>query len=184
MTNMPTLDASRITRAIAAGDTGAFAVLYEHRFDRLYSIVRRSTGLCEADCLDIVQDSFMKIARSIKPIDSEAALDAWLAKVVRSCTWDHLKRERRLLARQGAAARASASADPLAEIDGRLTALRAEMSNLDQVTRELIELRYRAGMTLAAIGKLAGLKPGAVDGRIRRGESALRASLKEGADES
>jgi RNA polymerase sigma factor (sigma-70 family) len=181
---MPTLDASRITRAIASGDTGALAVLYEQRFDRLYTIARRSTGLCEADCLDIVQESFLKIVRSIKPIENEAALDAWLARVVKSSAWDHLKHEKRLRARQAVAARAESGETSGEELDERLKALWVELSALDRGTRELIELRYRAGMTLATIGKLVGLKPGAVDGRIRRSESALRSSLQETTDDA
>jgi RNA polymerase sigma-70 factor (ECF subfamily) len=179
-----TLDAGRITRAIASGDTGAFAELYGARFDRCYAIARRSTGLCEADCLDIVQEAFLKITRSIRPIDSEAALDAWLARVVRSCAWDHLRRERRLRNRQGAAARERPGPGSPGEIDGRLAALRKELSGLDQVSRELLELRYRAGMTLTAIGRVVGLKPGAVDGRISRAEAALRTRLEEAADDA
>ena len=178
------LDAGRITRGIASGDAGALAVLYEQRFDRLYTIARRSTGLCEADCLDIVQDSFLKIVRSIKPIETEAALDAWLAKVVKSCAWDHLKRERRLRVRQGVAAQAGAGERAsIGEIDERLAALRVELTKMDRRTRELFELRYRAGMTLGAIGRLVGLKPGAVDGRIRRAESAVRTTIEEAADD-
>lgn len=179
-----TLDAGQLTRAIASGDAGAFAVLYENRFDRCYAIARRSTGLCEADCLDIVQDAFLKITRSIRPIDSEAALDAWLARVVRSCAWDHLRRERRLRDRQGAAARERAGLPSAGEIDGRLDALRRELSGLDRATRELLELRYRGRMTLAAIGRVVGLKPGAVDGRIRRAEAALRTRLEEATDDA
>lgn len=177
-----TLDAGKVTRAIASGDPGAFALLYERRFDRCYAIARRSTGLCEADCLDIVQDSFLKIARSIKPIDSEAALDAWIARVVKSCAWDHLRREKRRRARQTHAAITEATTD--LSLDERLAALRAELPMLDAATRELLELRYRAGMTLAAIGRLVGLRPGAVDGRIRRAEAALRANLEEAADDA
>jgi len=179
-----TLDAARITRAIASGDPGAFGALYEARFDRLYAIARRSTGLCEADCLDIVHDAFLKIAKSVRPMDSERSLDAWLLRMVRSCAYDHLKRERRLREREAAAARRDGEATPsTAELDERLEALRAEISAMDRVTRELFELRHRAGMTLGAIGRVVGLKPGAVDGRIRRAEAGIRARTGENADE-
>lgn len=178
-----TLDAGKITRAIASGDPEAFAVLYERRFDRCYAIAARSTGLCEADCLDIVQEVFLKVAKSIRPIDSEAALDAWLAKVVRSCALDHLKLERRLQRRQALAARPLETHTP-EELDDRIAALMAQMSSLDKATRELLELRYRAQWTLGRIGRAVGLKPGAVDGRIRRAEAALRAPLEEAVDDA
>ena len=179
-----TLDAGKVTRAIVSGDPDAFAVLYEHRFDLLYRVAQRSTGLCEADCLDIVQDAFVKIARSIKPIDSEPALDAWLTRVCKSCAWDHLKRERRLQRRQRRGSRDERAPAAPGEIDERLAELWSAMGGLDKATRELLELRYRAGLTLGAIGRLVGLKPGAVDGRIRRAESALRASLQETTDDA
>ena len=87
-------------------------------------------------------------------------------------------------ARQGVAARAKAGEDvTISEIDERLAALRVELTKMDRRTRELIELRYRAGMTLGAIGRLVGLKPGAVDGRIRRAESAVGTTIEEAADD-
>jgi len=61
-------DARRITGAIASGDGEAFARLYEDRFDFMYALVRRRTGLDGAACLDIVQEAMMKVVRGMKPL--------------------------------------------------------------------------------------------------------------------
>ena len=70
-------DARRITAAIASGDPEAFARLYDARFDDLYTLVRRRTGLDESAALDIVQDAMLKVIHRMKPLPNEAALDAY-----------------------------------------------------------------------------------------------------------
>jgi len=127
-------DARRITGAIASGDGEAFARLYEDRFDFMYALVRRRTGLDEAACLDI---------------------------------------ERRLRRRERAAA-APERVAPEQPDDDRLEWLRRELGSLERANADLIDLRFRAGMTLGAIGRRVGLSPGAVDGRINRTLAQLR----------
>ncbi|MFG0274778.1 MAG: RNA polymerase sigma factor [Phycisphaerales bacterium] len=166
-------DVRRITAAIASGDPEAFARLYKARFDFVYAVVRRRTGLDEAACLDIVQDAMLKVIRRMKPLPNEAALDAWLRRVALRCAYDHLRRERRLRSRERAAAKADAA--PAQSVDpDALDWLRDELGALDRATADLIDLRFRAGLTLGAIGRRVGLSPGAVDGRINRALDTVR----------
>jgi DNA-directed RNA polymerase specialized sigma24 family protein len=48
------------------------------------------------------------------------------------------------------------------------------LHGLDRATVEMIELRFRAGLTLAAIGQRLGLGAGAVHGRLNRAIARLR----------
>jgi len=119
----------------------------------------------------------LKVIKRMKPLPDQAALDAWLRKVALRTAYDHLRREKRLARREeaaGAPKRDTVGADP-----ERLDWLRNELGALDRATADLIDLRFRAGLTLSAIGRRVGLSPGAVDGRINR---ALRA-MRESADE-
>lgn len=177
------LDARQITTAIVQGDAAALALLYQQCFDRLYSIVQRATGRDEAFCLDVVQSAFLRVIRSMKPIDTEAELDAWLRRVALTAAYDALRTERSSQRRDRAAARAEALTTELAghataEAE-RLNALREELARLDGPALHLLEARHRLGWTLERLGRTLGIGPGAADGRLSRAHARLSARLSE-----
>ncbi len=181
------LDVARLTTAARAGDPDAFAAIYTARFDYTLALARRFSGLDESSCLDIVQNAMIRAIRRMKPLPDPAALDAWLARLVRSAAYDHLRRESRRRRREIAAAEASSanaaaaptSAPRTESLDDRLAWLRSELAAFDRLTAELLDMRFRAGMTLDAIARRAGMKPGAVHGRITRALDDLRARSEE-----
>jgi len=169
-------DVRRLTSAIASGDAEAFARLYEAKFDYIYALARRATGLDESACLDIVQEAFLRAIRRMRTLDDAEALDRWLARVVRCAAYDHLRRERRRRRREAFAAGSTMMDPPEDEgLTERLAWLRSRLDRLDRASSEMLDLRFRAGMTLEAIGRRVGLTAGAVDGRIRRTVAKLRA---------
>lgn len=165
------------TGAIAAGDAAALARFYEDWFDWMYALARRSTGRDESFCLDVVQDAMMRVIRSIRAMESEESLRAWLRRVVLTSAYDRIKGESRRAGREKLAAeqrRASAAAPGPAQDEERLAWLRAEIGSLDPTTAWMFVARHRFGWTLDRIGRAVGLKPGAVDGRMNRAASRLR----------
>ena len=84
-----------ITAGIRQGQTGSFEVLYDHYFDSIYRHVRHLTGRDEATCLDILQETMLKIIRAIKPMESQAGLSAWIRVVTKTVTYDWLRKETR-----------------------------------------------------------------------------------------
>jgi RNA polymerase sigma-70 factor (ECF subfamily) len=169
------------TRAIASGDSEAFAAFYDEWFDRMYDQARRCTGRDEAFCLDVVQDAMMKVMRSIRVFEEQAALAGWLRTVVRSAAYDRLRQERRRRLREAgvAAVRAEAEASEAHAVDERLAWLRRELLQSDDPHARLLALRYRMGLTLDQIGALVGVGPGGADGRIRRALAGLRRRAEE-----
>lgn len=178
---------ARITGEIASGCPEAFAQLYRAKFDLVYAVARRTTRCGEDVCLDIVQDAMMRVIRYMRPFDDADALDRWLACVTRSVAFDHLRRERRRLLREREAAdhRATAADHDARDRDilERLDWVRQELRGLDRVAAEIIELRFRAGLTLEAIGQRLGLTVGAVHGRLMRAVAKLRRKASELGDE-
>ena len=175
-------DARTLTAAILAGDGDAFARLYEMRFEMMYSVARRSTGMDEHACLDVVQDAMLRAVRSMRVIEDWASLDGWLACVTRSAALDRLRRERRLKSRERRAAEQRAHTGVPATDDDlarRIAWLREELAALDPEAARMLELRYRMGMTLERVGRAFGIAPGAADGRIRRTIGALRERVGE-----
>lgn len=167
-----------LTRAIASGDPEAFARLYRERFGLILGIVRKTTRYPEDQCLDVVQDAMLRVIRFMKPIKTAPALEAWLARVARTTAYDFLRHERRRLMHERAAGngRMMESKHDLKDVDERLESVRHDLLKLDGVTAGILELRFRAGLTLDAIGRRLGLKPGAVHGRMTRGLEKLRQS--------
>ncbi|MGK2927988.1 MAG: RNA polymerase sigma factor, partial [Acidimicrobiales bacterium] len=64
-------------------------------------------------------------------------------------------------------------------IDGDLLALRDAVADLDRRTREVIALRYVAGLTEPEIADLLGTKPGTVSSLLSRARTDLRRRLED-----
>ena len=172
----------RLTSEIASGSPEAFARLYKARFGHVYAVARRTTRFDEESCLDIVQDAMMRVIRHIRPFDDARTLDNWLTCVTRSVAYDHLRRERRRRIRERRAAdgRPTVVSDDTQEILERAEWVRRELRGIDRIGAEIIELRFRAGLTLKAIGERLGISAGAVHGRLTRAIARLR---KRGLDD-
>ncbi|MHC4414188.1 MAG: RNA polymerase sigma factor [Planctomycetota bacterium] len=172
-----------LTSAIASGDTEAFTRFYRRWFDAMYAEAARATGRDESFCLDVVQDAMMRVIRSITPMSSELDLRRWLRVVVQSCAYDRLRQEarRRDRERQAAAAREASRPTPPGPDDPRtrIRWLEEQLRTLDHRSGQLLLMRHRFGWTLREIGNAVGLKPGAVDGRLRRLLSTLRRRARE-----
>ena len=169
-----------LTRAVASGETEAFARFYDAWFDRVLAEAKRCSGRDEQFALDIVQDVMMKVIRSMPAVESEPACRRWLNRAVRSTTIDHLRRETRRRKRERAAA-PSETIEPVSPDDraDRIAWLRTELRRLDGEASLLLALKHKVGGTLEQIGAATGLSPGAVDGRIRRFTARLRRSAEE-----
>ncbi len=160
------------TAAVASGDTEAFTRFFNEWFDWMGREAARLSGRDDAFCADIVQDSMMRVIRSLKPLDDADDLRRWLRVVVRSCVYDRLRADARRRSRDRAAA--AASRQPDAELQGRIRWLERELQSIGDANTDLLLMRYRFGWTLQQIGAAVGLKTGAVDGRLRRLLGALR----------
>lgn len=176
----------KLTAAMARGEEPAIAEFYRRFFDALYAAARHVSRRDESFCLDVVQETLLRVVRTIRPVATEAQLVAWLRLIVKSVCYDLLRREQRRRRRESAAvqgARAAgerntagndgAAAEASANED-RLAWLRRELLAVDPEMVRLIELRYVEGWTLARIAAACGLGTGAVDGRIRRALARLR----------
>ena len=82
-----------LTTSMAAGDGEAVGRFYLHYFDALCREARRATRRDEAFCLDVVQESVLRVIRNVRAIESPAQFEAWLRLVVRTCALDLLRRE-------------------------------------------------------------------------------------------
>jgi RNA polymerase sigma-70 factor (ECF subfamily) len=165
--------ASSLTTAIASGDTEALARFYERYFDFILREARSVSGGDEAVGLDVVQDTMLRVVRSLRPLESEEHLRRWLRVVVRHVARDRLRAETRRRRRERATADEVIVAHA-ERTDDRLAWLQREIDAMSDAEQRLLVDRFGFGRTLRSIGESVGLSPGAVDGRIGRLLNTLR----------
>jgi RNA polymerase sigma factor (sigma-70 family) len=169
----PTTDedawAARVSAGIAAGSRESLGSLYEAKFDLLYRTVRSFTRRDESFALDCVQDAMIRVATTMRRIETIATLDAWLRRVVLSAALDQLRRERAMRDRELTRSLGSEEQHiaPIADIE-------REIARLDAGDRGLLRLRFAGGLTLRQIAEHLGLSSNAVDSRLRRLLTRLR----------
>jgi RNA polymerase sigma-70 factor (ECF subfamily) len=176
---------SDATLALAARhDARAIARLYERYADPLYRYaLARSASAAVAD--DVVSETFVAVLETLERFDPlRGSFAAWLFTIAGRRLADHARRERRFwraISRRWAPL-ALAEDDTLETLVRREDAarLRAALAQLPDDERELLLLRYAAGLTSAQIGELRGLSPGAT--RMRLGRQRERLALDLGDD--
>jgi RNA polymerase sigma factor (sigma-70 family) len=183
----PTVSESihNFTAALAAGDPAAVEAFYRGYFDTLYAHARQATGRDEAFCLDVVQESVLRIIRSVRAAHSQAQFNAWLKLVVRTAAYDLLRSESRRRKREWvmAATAPEASAGDETSDQERMQWLRMKIAAMDEQIVRIIEMRFERRWTLARIAQAFGLTIGTVDGRLRRALADLRCRATEEFDE-
>ncbi len=177
----------KLTAAMAAGDEVAVGTFYRRYFDWLYDQARRATRRDEAFCLDVVQEAVLRVVRTIRAVETEPALRAWLKLVVRAIAYDQLRHEsrrrrRELLAVVGRRECATSAGDLPDE--EQIAWLGQEIARLDPKLVTMIQLRFQKGWTLQRIASALGVSAGTIDGRLRRALRQLRrrADLEERRD--
>jgi RNA polymerase sigma-70 factor (ECF subfamily) len=164
------LDATR------AGDSAAFADLYDRYHLAVYRIADRMLGDWNAS-EDVVQSVFMSLWKS--PPDFRAdSFPGWLACVARNRTRDALRS--RHARRESAWPEHLAVADSLADDVSRRAEdarVRTAVAALPETQRALIELGFFGERSHAELAELTSLPLGTVKTRIRAGLQRLRFAL-------
>lgn len=166
---------NELVTTFAAGDGEALGELFELLYDDLVEQIRADTRRDESFAADAVQDAFVKAIRGIPIMQHETEVRAWFRRVALRAAIDRVRSERRRDRRErGVASGISAPAGE--PVSGELDGLYARLRELDHDSAYLVDTRIRFGWTLERIGRSLGLRPGAVDGRLRRVLTQLRAS--------
>ncbi len=168
-----------VSRAVA--EPAAFAAIYDHYFPRVYNYVMYRVGNLEtAD--DLTAQAFERVLEKIGSYRPERApFGAWLFAVVRNMVRDHHRAQRRRRWLSLDALHNQPSDEPLPEEIALCNETHAELlaalARLKARERDLIALKFAAGLTNRYIARLTGLSESNVGVMLYRTIRRLRAEL-------
>ena len=165
---------SRLARWISAAEPDWDAV-YAEQLPRVYNFFRYRFG-DTADVEDLTARTFEKAWRARSQYRRDVArFSTWLLSIARNVAVDHHRTRRPTVPLEEAAAVATADTpedEALRRSDGqRLAALMARLPDRD---RELLALKYGAGMDNRAIARATGLTESNVGTILHRAVQTLR----------
>jgi RNA polymerase sigma-70 factor (ECF subfamily) len=164
-----------LARAARGGDTRAFGALVARYRPRCYGYFMARLGDAdESD--DLCQETFVRAFAGLRGLREPERFGAWLFAVARNCL------RRRAAGRGAEAARRADLTDDLvhedaaAAWDGFDELARVAVAMLDEELRLLVDLRYGAGLSYAAVADPCQLAL-ALDSSDRQVQARFRAAL-------
>jgi RNA polymerase sigma-70 factor (ECF subfamily) len=169
------------SQRLAQGDPAAFAALYDACAHRVHHYLVVRLGSRE-DADDVLQETFVRLARNRKRLGGVDNLAAYVFTVARNEAARLARRSRR----PGCAGRESL---PLAEelfceaggddVQAREAAesVAKALAGLETPLRELVELKVYAGLTFREIAEVTGLPQGTAATRYRTALAKMRTWL-------
>ncbi len=183
----PNDDEGALLDAARAGDTNALSVLLERYQPR---VLRFGLRMCRNfdDAQDIVQDTLLTAARSMRQFRGQSSLSTWLYTIARSyCIKKHRRskfapeHEESLDDTSSPVAQQLPSAGKSPEeaaMDRELeAALFKAIQNLEPMYKEVLVLRDVEGLSAAEVSQVVGASVGAVKSRLHRARAAVRDTL-------
>lgn len=170
--------ARRLSTGVAAGQESAFADLHARYAPRLRRLLLALSRGDHTLAGEVAQATFLTAAAKLRPVDSEAHLWHWLARVARQ----HLGKAWRRQQRDPAALPLDDIPEPAVERqaeDQLSAALDRAIARLDTGEQELLRLFYTERRPQQEIGAHLGLTAKAVAGRLDRLRERLRREIQE-----
>jgi RNA polymerase sigma factor (sigma-70 family) len=161
--------------AAPGADADSFAALYERTFPRVYAYVAsllRDRSAAE----DVTAQAFERAYRKRTSYRARrGSREAWLFGIARNAALDELRRrKRRARLESDPQDTAAIGADDHAELALRRQAVRAAMATLVGRERDLLALKFSAGLSNAEIASVLGMSETAAGTRLHRTLTKLR----------
>ncbi len=172
---------THVTRAVA--DPAEFGVLYAHYFPRVYNYVRYRVQDC-ALTDDLTACVFEQALAKLSTYRSDRApFAAWLFGIARHVVIDHFRKRSRLRWVPIDRLSQQANSDPAPEqviVDNAVrNRLLAAVAQLKDRERDVIALKFAAGLTNRQIAQLTGLSESNVGIILYRSLRRLREQLHD-----
>ena len=180
-----------LVKKARSGDDGAFSEIV-----RLYQNSVYNSALYIAknreDALDISQEVFLKLWRTLGSFRGESSLKTWIAKITRTCAIDYVRSRNQKTAaplvyeddeeKPIDIPDTDTSSNPQEsyERDENISAVRRAVASLPDPLREILIMREFQGLSYAEIADALGVSEGTVKSRISRAREQVKIFLKNG----
>ena len=160
-----------------AGEEIDFEALYRTSRDDVYAYVAgmlRDRAAAE-EVTAVAFERALTRRGSYKP--GRGSARAWLFGIARHAAYDELRRRRRSEPVAEPDERRPPAGDPTADAAVRHAALAGALARLSRDERELVALKFEAGLAHAEIGSVLGISESNVGTRLSRVVAKLRAAI-------
>jgi RNA polymerase sigma-70 factor (ECF subfamily) len=161
----------QLLRDAAAGDHGAFEVLYHRHRDWIVSLAYRFTGNAD-DALDVLQETFSYVLRKFPHLELTASMKTFLYPAVRNLSIEIRRKRRRSTGNPESLDLLPAPGSPASAAQDDLAAV---LLALDAAHREVLLMRFVDGLKLDEIAAALTIPLGTVKSRLHNALSQLRA---------
>jgi RNA polymerase sigma-70 factor, ECF subfamily len=169
-------DAELVRRALD-GDRTAFEALVSVHLQRARAVARGVLG-DDQTVDDAVQESFLRAYHNLGQLGDPATFPAWLCTIVRNESVNWLRRYARMRSvddqqLKDVPEREAESENPLLE------RLRTTLTRIPPQYREILALKYEAGLDYDRIAESLGISVANVEKRLYRARQALLSLMPE-----
>jgi len=178
-------DEPELVAALRRGDRGAFDAIYDRYRPRVFAFLARLTGdriLAE----DLLQETFVRLAKRARSLDPETRLRPWLFTVARNLFIDHRRRVlldfdrlRDLALWPSRARRVEDTPFDLTQASETERRIEAALLSLPTKYREALLLVGVEGLTPNEAAGVLDVRPEALRQRLSRARGLLRDMLEE-----
>ena len=175
-------DVALLVRLAQEGDRPSFGALYEHFFDRIYRYVSFKTGSA-SEAEDITGEVFVRMLESIHKFKWQGhPFSSWLFRIAHNLVVDHFRKKgkRNIVSLENSTTSVEAVAvdiDNIIDTELSMGEVRRAMVGLTSLQKEVISLRFAAGLSVAETAHAIGKKDNAVKALQHAGLKKLRRLL-------
>jgi RNA polymerase sigma-70 factor (ECF subfamily) len=176
--NYTTLDDSALVERSRTGDADAFAELYRRYLTPVYRFIFRRVGGDITAAEDLTSQVFLEVFNGLSAYRERGRFASWLFTIARRRLADGYRKPKMDLLED-------VHESLLGISDGReqhenMTRLKQLLATLDEEKRELLQLRFSAGLSFADMAAVLGRKEAAVKMSLYRVLDGLRAQWEAG----
>lgn len=165
-------DRDLASRFAGHGDEEAFRLLFRRHSPRLYAVALRVMGGSHADAEDVVQETWIRVARGVATFEWRSSLTTWLIGIAINCAREVTRARGAAVAMADTPPIGAASASDPVTID-----LERAIAALPDRQRMVLVLHDVEGWTHAEIARSLNVPPGTSKSDLFRARRFVRACL-------
>ena len=170
-----------LLQAARAGDPTALEELLLRHSGQIFRFGLRMCGDRE-DAREVLQDSMLAVARSVRTFRGESSLSTWLYSIARSFCIKRRRKSKFLKEQHSLDSDVTVSdlrdsrpaPDDAAASAEVSRAIQDALGEMDPAHREVLVLRDMEGLTAAEVANILGIRVEAVKSRLHRARASLR----------